>query len=120
MFSVFSDTKMKPSEQIKRAKECAGALYTRELIAGTEDERLWMLKPEAIYWLKWINKKILYELPNIDYRTVGVRLRIATSMLNSLECSGVIPKEQCMIYHDRLIENTSRWVSLLSTEDLPF
>jgi hypothetical protein len=120
MFSVFSNTKKKPSDIIQTLKSCAGALYTRELIAGPEDEKLWMLKPRAVYWLKWVNKKILFELPNIDYRTVGVRLRIATSMLNGLEQDGIIPKDICIKYHDRLVNNVSRLVSSINTENLPF
>lgn len=120
MFSVFSNTKMKPSDQIKLLQQCAGALFTRELIAGPEDEPLWMLKPEASFWLTWINKKILYKLPDIDYRTVGVRLRIATSMLNGLEQAGVIPKDISIQYHDRLVKNVNRLMGLINTEDLPF
>ena len=101
-------------------QQCAGALLTRVLIAGPEDEPLYMLKPQAIYWLQWINKKILFELPKIDYRTVGVRLRIATSMLNGLGESNVIPKDICIKYHERLVSNVNRLVGTIRIENLPF
>lgn len=111
---------MKPSEAIKMAQMCARSDLERWLIAGPEDEPLYMLKPRAMYWLMWINKKILYELPGMDYRTVGVRLRIATSMLNGLEQANVLSKEICIKYHERLISNVNRLVCLLQAEDLPF
>lgn len=118
MFSVFSDKK--PSQKIIRLKTCAGGSYTRLLIAGPEEEPLYMLKGSAIFWLKWINKKILFELPYASDKTIAVRLRIATSMLNKLEETKIIPKDICLKYHERLIENSSKLVSAIRTEDLPF
>lgn len=120
MFSVFSNINKKPSEQIRLFQNCAGANLTRFLIAGPEDESLYMLKPDALPWLMWINKKILYVLPQLDVRTVAVRIRIATGMLNKLETSNIIPKDICIKYHSRLIKNTKELLSLIWTEDLPF
>lgn len=120
IMNVFSDSKLKPSKQIELLKMCAGADYNRMLLAGPEDEKLWILKPEAIYVLKWINKKILFELPNLTRRTVGVRLRIATSMLNNLEHSDIIPKEVNLLYHDRLVRRVGSIFSAIIVEDLPF
>lgn len=118
MFSVFSN--IKPSEQIDLLRTCAGGSMTRILIAGPEDEPLYMLKPAVTSWLQWINNKILFILPDADLRTIGVRIRIATGMLNNIEKNGILPKDICIAYHDRLVENVNRWTGLILTEDLPF
>lgn len=120
MFSVFSNINKKPSEQIRLFQNCAGANLTRFLIAGPKDESLYMLKPDALPWLIWINEKILFTLPQLDVRTVAVRIRIATGMLNKLEASNIISKDICIKYHSRLIKNTKELLSLIWTEDLPF
>lgn len=125
MFSVFSDTeKKKQSEQIQMLKNCSGGLFTRGLIEGPEDEPLYMLKPDILPWLKWINSRILFELPNVknqsDVQWVGVRIRIATNMLNKIEQTGLLDKEICMIYHERLTSRVRKILGNLYTEDLPF
>lgn len=121
MFSVFSNKiNLKPSERIRLAEKCAGGLLTRDLIAGPIDEPLYMLKPDVIEWLKWINKKILFSIPKDNMYTIGVRIRIATGMLNNFQKDGTLPKEICLAYHERLVNNANRLVSLVNTEDLPF
>ena len=81
MFSIFSNSNLKkPSKIIIEASKLSGSQYERTLLSGPEDEPLYMLKPQVIDWLVWINKKILYELPKLDSRTIDVRIRIATSM----------------------------------------
>lgn len=123
MFNVFSNKK-KASEVILELRHCAGASLTRELIAGPEDEPLYMLKPDVQAWLKWINERILYELPEVktckDAQWVGVRIRIATSMLNKIEQSGILSKDVCVTYHDRLVSNVRKILGEIYTEDLPF
>ena len=123
MFNVFSNNE-KPSEQIQELQTCAGGSYTRLLIAGSEEESLYMLKPGVLDWLKWINNHILFELPRVktarDAQWVGVRIRIATNMLNKLEQQDVLNKDICLIYHERLTSNVKRIVDELYTEDLPF
>lgn len=120
MFSVFSNTK-KPSEQIKMVQQCAGASLCRWLIAGPEDEPLWMLKTKmSQLWLGWINRKILFVLPEADKRTVDVRIRIATAMLNSIAEKNLIPKDICIKYHERLVSNTNLLYYRILAEDLPF
>lgn len=122
MFSVFSNTKMKMSDQIRELQKCAGALFERVLIAGPEDEPLYMLK--IIPWLKWINSSILFKLPTVkngkDAQWIGVRLRIATNMLNKIEQNGILSKEICLMYHERLTSNVRKILSEIYTEDLPF
>lgn len=123
MFSVFSNTK-KPSDQIRELQQCAGSDYIRILLAGPQDEPLYMLKPEVQKWLKWINNKILYELPKAktakNTQWVGVRIRIATNMLNTIEQNGILNKEICLMYHERLTSNVRKILGDLYTEDLPF
>lgn len=123
MFSVFSNTK-RPSDQIRELQQCAGSDYNRILLAGPEDEPLYMLKPGIQAWLKWINNRILYELPKIktakDAQWVGVRIRIATNMLNKIEQAGMLDKDICLIYHERLTSNVRKILGDLYTEDLPF
>ena len=125
MFNVFSNiTKM--SDKIRAMQNCAGALYTMTLLRGDEDEPLYMLKPKAVYVLTWINKKILYELPNVKYtpgkkgKYIDVRIRIATSMLNKLVDDGIIDKNISIAYHQRLITNVRKILSEINAEDLPF
>lgn len=123
MLDVFSDSKMKPSEQIRRLQKCAGSEFDRILLAGPEDEPLYMLKPRVIRVLTWINKNILYELPKVNKslantQWIGVRIRIATNMLN--KCEAYIPKDICIKYHERLTSRTREILGMIYTEDLPF
>lgn len=123
MLNVFSDNQ-KPSDQIRMLQQCAGGAFERLLFAGPEDEPLYMLKPGAIDLLQWVNKKILFELPKIKTPTnaqwVGVRLRIATNMLNKLEAEGILTKEISIEYHRRLVTNVRRIFGNIYAEDLPF
>lgn len=122
MFSIFSNKK--PSEKIKWLQKCAGASLTRELIAGPEDEPLYMLKPDVQTWLKWINNNILFKLPEIkntnNSKWVGVRVRIATNMLNKMDEFGILDKDICLMYHERLVLRVRKILGEIYTEDLPF
>ena len=122
MFSVFSDKK--PSDQIRLFHKCAGNEFDRTLFAGPEDEPLYILKPKAIDVLRWINRKILFELPRIktltDQKWIGVRIRIATNMLNKLETEGILTKEICIKYHERFTSRIRKILGDIYTEDLPF
>lgn len=122
MFSVFSNTNKKMSEQIRELQKCAGSVYNRTLFAGPEDEPLYILKPEVIDILAWVNKNILFKLPEIktskDAQWVGVRMRIATNMLNKVE--NILTKDVCIIYHERMVSNIRKILGNIYTEDLPF
>ena len=121
MLNVFSIINAKkPSKVIEDFRECSGALYTRVLLEGPEHEDLSMLKPRFLPVLIWINKKILYQLPVIQQRTLGVRLRIATGMINKLVDDGVIPKFVGIEYHTRLVERIKVIYAAILVEDLPF
>ena len=123
MLNVFSDS-MKMSEQIKTLQKEAGSKFERLLFAGPEGEPLYMLKPKAVNLLNWVNEKILFELPRAkmlgNVQWIGVRIRIATNMLNKLEAEGVLAKEVCIEYHKRLVSNVRQILENIYTEDLPF
>lgn len=98
----------------------------RILSSGTADEfdydilyEVWR-KPRVHDILVWINKKIVLELGQLDYRAIDVRIRIATNMLNKLEREGYISKNFNIDVHDRFIMNVRREISAINTEDLPF
>lgn len=124
MISVFSHTDKKVSEQIRDYQKCAGSNYSRILLAGPENERLYILKPELLDVLKFINQKILYELPNVknnkNTKWIGVRIRIFVNWLDKYCQRGLIPKEVAIEYHRRLIENVGQILGMIYTEDLPF
>ena len=110
------------SEQIRELQNCAGSIYNRMLFAGPEDEPLYILKPEVIDILAWVNKNILFKLPEVktskNAQWVGVRMRIATNMLNKVE--NILTKDVCMIYHERMVSNIRKILGDIYTEDLPF
>ena len=123
MLNVFSDSKLKMSEKIRELQKCAGSSYTQLLFAGEKSEPLYMLKPELINILKWINEKILFDAPktkNTDPIRTGVRIRIAINMLNKQVDSGNIPKDIAIAYHERLTTRMRKILSEIWTEDLPF
>lgn len=72
--------------------------------------------PEFRNWIRWVNKKIALELGKEDYRTIDVRLRIATGMFNKL----CLPKKIAFKVHFNLTDNIKREMSAIHTEDLPF
>ena len=53
-------------------------------------------------------------------KTVDVRVRIATSMLNKLVDQGIVPKNVSIAYHKRLTYRTGAILSAILVEDLPF
>lgn len=123
MFSVFSDI-LSTSEKIKALRTQAGWQFDRMLFQGPEDEPLYILKPEAIDLLVWVNSKILYELPKTknlsEIQWVNVRIRIATNMLNKLVDNGVLTKDIAIEYHRRLTSRIKQILSAIYTEGLPF
>jgi len=125
MLNVFSDKlSKKPSEQIRELQKCAGSEFERFLFAGTEDEPLYILKPKVIDILKWVNCKILFKLPCVKNYTnvqwIGVRMRIATNMLNKCVTDGIITKEIAIMYHARMTSRIRKILGEIYVEDLPF
>lgn len=122
MFSVFSDKK--PTEKIEAARKCPGALYTTVLLIDPEEESLIDTSNSKIsYVITWINRKILYELPNVKQKGdtwIWVRVRIAISMLNKLAEEGIVEKKANIQYCIRLSANVRKILGEIYTEDLPF
>lgn len=123
MFNVFSNNS-KTTEELSRMQQCAGSIFDRTLFVGPDDEPLYILKPMVIDVLKWVNQKILYELPKVksgkNSQWVGVRIRIATNMLNNCVDKGILTKEMAIRYHVRLTSNVKKILGNIYTEDLPF
>ena len=124
MFSVFSNTDLKASTKIKMLEQCAGGNYTRLLFAGSEDEPLYILKPKIINILDWVNRNILFKLPKAKYDSntqwIGVRVRIATNMMNKYVDEGILSKEMAIEYHRRMTSRIREILGDIYTEDLPF
>lgn len=70
--------------------------------------------------LVWVNKKITLTLGIADYRTIGVRMRIATGMLNKLMYEGIISEKLNTKIHDNFVTTINGEFSAIETEDLPF
>ena len=70
--------------------------------------------------VRWINRKITLCIGIETYRTLGVRVRIATSMINKLVNEGYLSKRMSMRIHYYLCENVRNESSLVVNEELPF
>ena len=70
--------------------------------------------------LVWVNKKIILPIGIADYRTIGVRMRIATGMLNKLVIEEVVTPKLAAIIHNNFITIINGEISAINTEDLPF
>ena len=70
--------------------------------------------------LVWVNKKIVLKLGIADYRTIGVRVRIAVAMLNKLVYEERLSEKIADRIYDHFISSLNREISAINTEDLPF
>lgn len=70
--------------------------------------------------LRWVNKKIVLQLGISDYRTIGVRMRIATGMLNKLVYEDKISIKIGACIHNNFVTTVNGELSAINTEDLPF
>ena len=70
--------------------------------------------------IQWINKNITLRLGIDDYQTIGVKLRIATSMINNLADNNIISKKLSILMHMNLAFNVRGEIGRIQTEDLPF
>lgn len=144
MLSIFSDyldplkvhnyhcEELKPSEVYDQLRNTynqgvKGIIEsTRIISSGTADECNYDIVYEV--WrnsrlhdiLVWINTKITLELGKLDYRAIGVRVRIATNMLNKLVNEGFLSRDLNMRIHYMLVTNVRREISAINVEDLPF
>lgn len=93
----------------------------RVFLSGNEEEDF-----DAIYaictipdlrdLLKWVNQNIILLIGIIDYRTIDVRIRIFTGMLNKIN----MDKNIALQIHQNVTSNVRQERSDLDTEDLPF
>ena len=70
--------------------------------------------------LIWVNEKITIMLGIADYRTIGVRMRIATGMLNKLVYEKKLSDKLGKKIHDNFVTTINGELSAINTEDLPF
>lgn len=70
--------------------------------------------------IKWINKNILLRLTHDSYITIGVRIRIATCMINKLVGQEKLKKDYGILAHDILVANVTEIQNTLLNESLPF
>lgn len=70
--------------------------------------------------LWWISKKMLTTIGVDNYLTVGVYMRIGTSMINKLIDDNIISKDFGIYYHDNFVRNATDLISYTLEEDLPF
>ena len=68
-------------------------------------------------WLEWVNLNICLQINSDTTITTGVKLRIATGMLNKLESLTDLEKIQI---HSNLVRNVKKEEYDILTEDLPF
>lgn len=96
---------------------------TRIVTSGDEDEDYRIINAiwsnDALHKIvRWINEKITLIMGIADYRTIDVRIRIATNMMDNLT-DDVSPRLRTIIFGN-LISNVRRELGILGTEDLPF
>ena len=144
MISIFSNyltplgvqnygEEIKPSEIYRRMRiaynqGAEGVLENTRIISSHSDDdsddcdilyETW--RNSALHmWLVWLNRKITLQLGLVDYRTIGVRLRIATGMLNKQMHDGTLSKKMNILIHNNLVRNVQQEISAINTEDLPF
>lgn len=82
----------------------------------SEAAKIATYNPEVTSVLKWIKTNIIFDLAVLDYRTLGVLIRIATGMLNKCD----IPIEYKIMYHDNMAWNLRNAHNDIVLSDLPF
>ena len=126
---VAESANMKPIEIYDKLRSiynqgAEGLIDSVEMFALHEDEDDVIyeicINPELRTIVRWVNRKIVLMLGIADYRTIGVRLRIATGMLNKLVYEKRLSKEKASLIHDSLVFNLNGEISAINTQDLPF
>lgn len=75
------------------------------------------LNSELKRWLSWVNKNIIIPMANETYTTTGVKVRIATGMLNRIESLTDLEKIQI---HCNFTQNIRTELQKLMDDELPF
>ena len=141
MYSVFSNyleplgvticEETKPSEvynqlRIAYNQGVKGILESTRLVtSGREDEDYEIINAvwsnEDLHKIiQWINQKITLIIGIADYRTIDVRIRIATNMMDKLVDNGSLSSTLSVVMFGNLISNVRQELGIISTEDLPF
>lgn len=68
----------------------------------------------------WITKNILTVLNDLHYKTFGVRIRIATGMVNKLVNEGKLDSTLAFYVHEGFVKNLRDLKFDLEVESLPF
>ena len=76
--------------------------------------------PEYRNIVVWISDKIIKEIPQISYNTIGVRLRIMVGMFRKLLDSGTITSEEFIETVDNVSKNVWDLHWHIINEQLPF
>ena len=96
---------------------------TQNCFLEIDEERLYeyILQYRDLYNLIcWINEHILTQLDTLESKTLEVRLRIATSMLNKVIYSNELNTLIGVIIHDSFVKNLKQLYFDLATDELPF
>ena len=72
---------------------------------------------ELIVWLKWVNKNICQQLYTDTYITTGVKVRIATGMLNKIRS---LTDMEGITIHKNHVDNLKKISIEIDLERLPF
>lgn len=141
MYSVFSNyleplgvticEETKPSEiynqlRIAYNQGVKGILESTRLVtSGREDEDYEIINAvwsnEDLHKIiRWINRNITLIIGIADYRTIDVRIRIATNMMDKLVDNGSLSSTLSVVMFGNLISNVRQELGIINTEDLPF
>lgn len=82
----------------------------------SEAQKIATYNSEVTKVLNWVNVNVVIKLDIIDYKTMGVLIRIATGMLN--KCN--IPKEIQIMFHDNMVKNLQTEYNNVILSTLPF
>lgn len=72
---------------------------------------------DVLEWGRWVNKNIVFNLERDTAQTTGVKLRIATGMLNKLKS---LSEEDKKIIHENLTTNVYNEMFKIAANQLPF
>ena len=72
---------------------------------------------DVLEWGRWVNENIVFNLERDTAQTTGVKLRIATGMLNKLKS---LSKEDKKIIHENLTTNVYNEMFKIAASQLPF
>lgn len=80
---------------------------------------IWQNK-ELLNVVHWINENVTLRLGIDDYRTINVKIRIATGMIDKLVRESKLSLKIALSIYSNFGFNVQNEMSLINTEDLPF